>query len=90
MIESQSQWIDCPVCGCCDTRKETDRDGNSLIHCVNHACYSNGGNNMERLIKIMNTVKHTDFTLSQLKDENRRLKVDLLTIQFHCGEALKK
>lgn len=45
---------------------------------------------MERLIKIMNTVKHTDFTLSQLKDENRRLKVDLLTIQFHCGEALKK
>ena len=37
------EWVPCPVCGDIDMRKETDRDGNSLIECTNHACASNGG-----------------------------------------------
>lgn len=36
-------WVRCPICDEPDMRKTTDGDGNSLIHCVNHACRSNGG-----------------------------------------------
>ena len=38
-------WVDCPICGGTDMRKETDEHGDALIFCVNHACGSNGGNN---------------------------------------------
>lgn len=38
----KSDWVNCPVCGEPDMRKETDADGNALIHCVNHGCLSNG------------------------------------------------
>jgi hypothetical protein len=39
------EWVDCPVCGESDMRKETDGEGNSLVFCVNHSCASNGGLN---------------------------------------------
>jgi hypothetical protein len=42
-----SDWVDCPVCGGTDMHKTTDKYGNSLIKCVNHACLSNGGNNYD-------------------------------------------
>lgn len=38
-------WVNCPICDEPDMRKTTDRDGYVLIHCVNHACASNGGTN---------------------------------------------
>lgn len=45
------EWVDCPVCGESDMRKETDAEGNSLIFCVNHNCASNGGTNAIRLLE---------------------------------------
>jgi hypothetical protein len=41
----KSDLVRCPVCGEPDMHKEEDADGNALIHCVNHACASNGGSN---------------------------------------------
>lgn len=38
-----SEWVNCPICGDCDMEKTTNADGDSLIHCTNHACKSNGG-----------------------------------------------
>jgi hypothetical protein len=43
------EWVHCPVCDEPDMRKETDKDGNSLIYCVNHNCASNGGTQNHRL-----------------------------------------
>lgn len=40
---NSSEWVDCPICGDCDMHKTTDKEGNALIECVNHACRSNGG-----------------------------------------------
>lgn len=41
---SSNAWVSCPICGEDDMR-QTVVDGNKLIHCVNHACASNGGTN---------------------------------------------
>lgn len=46
---NKTEWVPCPICGEPDMRKETDEEGNSLIFCVNHACKSNGGNNISNL-----------------------------------------
>ncbi|WP_146187198.1 hypothetical protein [Novimethylophilus kurashikiensis] len=43
-------WVDCPICGEPDMRKETSPEGAVLIFCVNHACASNGGDNANRLL----------------------------------------
>lgn len=40
-----TEWVDCPVCGESDMRKETGEEGAALISCVNHNCRSNGGTN---------------------------------------------
>lgn len=42
-------WVDCPVCGETDMRRERDEEGHPLIFCVNHACASNGGTNMSAI-----------------------------------------
>lgn len=34
-------WVDCPICGEPDMRRETDSEGYALIFCVNHSCPSN-------------------------------------------------
>ena len=39
----RTDFVNCPVCGCCDMRRETDKEGNVLIECTNYACRSNGG-----------------------------------------------
>ncbi len=39
------EFVDCPVCGQPDMRREVDNEGNALMLCVNHACASNGGSN---------------------------------------------
>ena len=44
-----TDWVTCPICGESDMRRTTDEDGNSLIHCVNHICASNGGTNSSQL-----------------------------------------
>jgi hypothetical protein len=36
-------WVNCPICGETDMRREFDAEKNSLIFCVNHACKSNSG-----------------------------------------------
>lgn len=36
-------WVNCPICGEPDMRKEWLGDGEVLITCTNHACKSNGG-----------------------------------------------
>lgn len=45
MPGARRDWVDCPVCGEPDMLWEEDAEGNVLIHCVNHACVSNGGTN---------------------------------------------
>lgn len=45
---SSNAWVPCPICGEDDMR-QTLVDGNKLIHCVNHACASNGGTNASAL-----------------------------------------
>lgn len=40
-----SDWVTCPICGESDMHREVDCHGNALIHCVNHNCGSNGGDN---------------------------------------------
>lgn len=40
-----TDWVMCPICGESDMRREVDTYGNALIHCVNHNCGSNGGDN---------------------------------------------
>ena len=42
-------WVNCPICGEPDVRREEDKHGNALILCVNHACGSNGGTNFDAL-----------------------------------------
>ncbi len=42
-------WVDCPICGEPDMRREEDDDNNVIILCVNHACASNGGSNADAL-----------------------------------------
>lgn len=44
-------WVNCPICGESDMRREEDAEGNALILCVNHACASNGGTNADALEK---------------------------------------
>ena len=44
-------WVDCPICGEPDMRREEDAEGNVLILCTNHACASNGGMNNDALIR---------------------------------------
>lgn len=49
----KTEWVDCPICGSCDTEKTTETDSggesHSLIFCTNHACASNGGSNKDAL-----------------------------------------
>lgn len=45
------EWVNCPICGEPDMRKETDKDGNSLVLCVNHVCASNGGDNADAIMR---------------------------------------
>jgi hypothetical protein len=35
-------WVNCPICGEPDMRKEIFDEGLALIHCTNHGCPSNG------------------------------------------------
>jgi hypothetical protein len=44
---TERRWVNCPVCGEPDMRRESDSEGNTLILCVNHACASNGGTNAD-------------------------------------------
>lgn len=46
---AKRDWVNCPICGEPDMRREEDRHGNVLIMCVNHACASNGGGNASAL-----------------------------------------
>lgn len=46
---AKRDWVNCPICGESDMRREEDVDGNALILCVNHACASNGGTNADAL-----------------------------------------
>ncbi len=46
-----NDWVDCPICGEPDMKKTTDKDGDSLIFCVNHVCGSNGGDNYDAVIQ---------------------------------------
>lgn len=34
-------WVDCPICGGTDMRREEQEDGSGLIQCVNTSCPSN-------------------------------------------------
>lgn len=47
----KTEFVDCPVCGQPDMRREEDAEGCALILCVNHACASNGGSNSDALAK---------------------------------------
>jgi hypothetical protein len=38
-------WVDCPVCGEHDMRREVVEEEAALITCLNHNCGSNGGTN---------------------------------------------
>lgn len=49
MSTMKSDWVNCPICGESDMHKETDEEGCAIIHCVNHCCASNGGDNIEGL-----------------------------------------
>lgn len=49
--QSTIDWVKCPVCGESQMRRETDREGDALIDCVNHSCFSNGGTNMSELVR---------------------------------------
>ena len=49
-------WVNCPICGECDMRREEDSEGNALILCVNHECGSNGGSNFDALKRPTKTV----------------------------------
>ena len=42
-------WVNCPICGESDMRREEDPEGNAIVICVNHACASNGGRNCSAL-----------------------------------------
>lgn len=44
------EWVNCPICGEPDMRREEDGNENVIISCVNHACASNGGNNANVLL----------------------------------------
>lgn len=48
---TKREWVNCPVCGDESMRKETDKDGDSLILCTNYTCGSNGGDNFEAVQK---------------------------------------
>lgn len=48
----RSDWVDCPICGESDMRKQIDPDsddGEGYIYCVNTNCGSNGGDNFAAL-----------------------------------------
>jgi rubrerythrin len=42
---ARRDWVDCPVCGESDMRREADEEDNVIITCTNHECGSNGGSN---------------------------------------------
>lgn len=48
---AKREWVNCPICGEPDMRREEDHEGNALILCVNHACASNGGSNADAILK---------------------------------------
>ncbi len=40
--ERGRDWVNCPICGEPDMRKQIFDEGLALIHCTNHGCPSNG------------------------------------------------
>jgi len=48
--QDRAEYVPCPVCGNPDTRKTTHGPEKDVIfHCTNHACASNGGDNIDGL-----------------------------------------
>jgi hypothetical protein len=42
-MKNSDTYVNCPICGVPDCRREIDGEGFALIFCTNHACKSNGG-----------------------------------------------
>lgn len=55
-----TDWVNCPVCGESDMRRETNAEEETLIHCVNGACASNGGPNSSA-IELQNPALFRDM-----------------------------
>ena len=47
--KAKSVWVTCPICGENDMQQTSDKEGNTLISCVNHDCGSNGGTNFSKI-----------------------------------------
>lgn len=43
-------WVNCPICGESDTRREAEDEG-FLLYCTNLSCASNGGDNFQAIKK---------------------------------------
>lgn len=56
MNKTKTDWVYCPICEEPDMRQETDKEGDKLIFCTNHACKSNGGK--YQVIKQQKTDTH--------------------------------
>lgn len=63
-IPHSRDWVNCPICGEPDMRKESDEDGNALIFCVNHGCASNGGGNQDGLQNKQNSPEVSAFNFA--------------------------
>ncbi len=96
-----AEWVDCPICGEPDTRKETDAEGNALIFCVNHACASNGGGvrpagRTEKLEEFFQavaglTLNHDGVHFYSTDNHERKIETDIAVVYpSKLGLALEK
>lgn len=65
----KTDWVNCPICDAPDMRQTTDDDGYKLIHCVNHACKSNGG----------------DYDSTKTEDNDIMPMIDGKSFRCSCG-----
>lgn len=75
----QITWVKCPICGEPNMRSEPEgSEGESIIHCVNLACGSNGGTNFSRVREdVISIPKMT------AKDRKKTAKYEKEHLDFH-------
>lgn len=82
-------WVNCPICGESDMRREEDRDGNAVILCVNHACASNGGSNSDALPKSRTRQSTLDLQAINriVADQTRSVREQLTEMAVELEEC---
>lgn len=75
-------WVNCPICGEPDMRREEDCDGNALILCVNHACGSNGGTNYDAVPRKLTLQSTLDLQAINriIADQTKTIKSENLRL----------